>query len=586
LKTIKKKIILHADDLGLSLSFNEGIIVASQKGYLTSTCIRVNGAAYQHAIKEVIPKIPHIGIGLHLNIVEGKSNRTNIKSNEILCQLDGKYRLGFFNLFRKRKCPQLLAEIEADFRNQIEIVLSDLNYVDHLNSHQHSHGISEIFDLVCRLAKEYGIPYVRLPRERFYKVSANHQSYGFWYLLNILKWIILNLFSHRNSKIAQQYNIKVPDWFVGILYTGHMSIGSILNGIKRIQREAKVVEVLLHPAKPILTKDEIFLNGDVRDYVLCPYRKQELETLINPFLKKKFDTNGWDLCNFSDLVNQPKTIIPNTKIPKVIKSKKNNLPLKAYFILDETPFYQPEYFARLVRYCKDIEVVGVSVVKLPHGGVLQKYLLKNWYNLGIINLVKLGLKSFCFRLFGLLPCKLKGDFFGSVESVARTMKIPHKIINQINTAEHINDINKLSPDLIISSNSLILGEKLIKLPKIACINRHSALLPSLGGILPVFRAVQYEHKFTGASVHFVVKKIDAGNILARKWIPIFKNDKMTTLYKACFRASYEATIEGIAKLRSGEQNSVIDNEGLKHSYYSFPKDTDWKEFNKRDISFS
>ncbi len=54
-------IIFHADDLGLSDGFNDGILEAAIDGQLTSTCVRVNGAAYQDAVSRIIPQMPHVG---------------------------------------------------------------------------------------------------------------------------------------------------------------------------------------------------------------------------------------------------------------------------------------------------------------------------------------------------------------------------------------------------------------------------------------------------------------------------------------------------------------------------------------------
>ena len=298
----KPRIILNADDLGLSLDLNEGVRQAAKNGCLTSACIRVNGAAYREAVTSVVPDIPHIGIGLHLNIVEGKSTRRNIGGNEILCESDGSYRLRFLGLRANCGDKRLMAEIRDDFRDQIEIALADLGSIDHLNSHQHSHGISEIFEIVCQLAAEYEIPYVRLPRERFYLAPPYLLNLRSWFILNNFKWIVLNRTAKRNSAIARQYDIRVPDWFVGILYTGHMNVASVIDGIRKAADQGGVIEVLLHPAKTVAGPDDRFLSEQVRKFVCNPYRQQELDSLLSPELKTSIETEDWELSSFSDLV--------------------------------------------------------------------------------------------------------------------------------------------------------------------------------------------------------------------------------------------------------------------------------------------
>jgi predicted glycoside hydrolase/deacetylase ChbG (UPF0249 family) len=120
------KIAINADDFGLSESFNQGILSAAKSGLLASASIRVNGTAYIDAISNIAPKIPNVKIGLHLNIVEGKSSR-QVHSRDLLCRADGSYRLEFFSLLIKSLySKRLMIEIEADFRDQIETAIRDL----------------------------------------------------------------------------------------------------------------------------------------------------------------------------------------------------------------------------------------------------------------------------------------------------------------------------------------------------------------------------------------------------------------------------------------------------------------------------
>ena len=258
---------------------------AAKNGCLTSACIRVNGAAYREAVTSVVPDIPHIGIGLHLNIVEGKSTRRNIGGNEILCESDGSYRLRFLGLRANCGDKRLMAEIRDDFRDQIEIALADLGRIDHLNSHQHSHGISEA-EIVCQSFTW------RCP-------PAESRS---WFILNNVKWIVLNGQPNGIRQSLGNTISALPDWFVGILYTGHMNVASVIDGIRKSADQGGVIEVLLHPAKTVAGPDDRFLSEQVRKFVCNPYRQQELDSLLSPELKTSIETEDWELSSFSDLV--------------------------------------------------------------------------------------------------------------------------------------------------------------------------------------------------------------------------------------------------------------------------------------------
>ena len=576
-------VVIHADDLGLSRSFNAGILEAAQRGILTSTCLRVNGSAYVPAVREILPAVPHLGVGLHLNIVEGRSTRTAIPKSSLLCHSDGTYRLGFGGLYRGTASQGLLQEIEADYRDQFERALRDVA-IDHVNSHQHSHGIPPLFALVCRLAESYKVPYVRLPRERAYVTPPRSRHWRPWFAVNLVKRTVLNHFAVENARAAAAHGRLTNDWMLGIGYTGFMDADTVRRGLEALAGTEGVVEVLLHPTRTVAVRDEVYLDRALRDYVIQPARLSELATLQNGALARDIRGSGRTLTHYRQLTTSPQAPVMigiDTHEPETPPRP----PLTALAILDETPFHHPEYLDRLIRECPDVQVVAAAIVELPGGGVLKKYLLKRWRQLGIRELAALSLQQIGLSLLGRLPVGLRGTFNGSVRSVAERHGRPYRIISKVNTPEFLSYVEDLGPDLIISSASPIFSERLIALPKVACINRHSAILPACGGILPVFRSIQQGHAFTGASVHYMVKAIDKGRVLSRKWLPIFPGDTLSRLYRLCFVLSFDATVEAIRHLRYGIAEPPLPEAEYAESYFSYPDDEDWAQFRRNGGRF-
>jgi len=573
------KLIVHADDLGLSRAFNTAILEAAKAGFLTSTCLRVNGSAYEEAIKEVLPECPELGMGLHLNLVEGKTTKQCISNSSELYFTDGTYRLGFVGLYRGRKSKNLLQEIEGDYRDQIERALKVCS-LDHFNSHQHSHAIPELFEIVCRLAKEYGIRYVRLPQERFYYAAPLSRHLTPWYGVNLAKFAILNAQAKRNIETAKKHGILTNDYFVGISYTARMDENTLLSGLKALEKATGLIEVLFHPTKITAEKDERYLSAEVRDYIIDPARAIELTTLQNAELLKTIKSKGIHLTNYRRLAardNSP--IVPKFRVPKKIQK-----PFNTFVIIDETPFYHPEYLYRLITECPEMNITGAALVCLPKGGVLKNYLLKHWRDLGLRELFLLGMKQILMQVWGKFPRFMRGNFDASVEAVLKRFNIPFRVVTKVNNAEFLNYLEPFSPDIILSSNSLIFGEKLINKAKVACINRHSAVLPACGGILPVFRAIEQGHNFTGATVHHVIKEIDKGKVLSRQWLPLFPQDRLNHLYRLCFVLSYEATNEAVKRLHKNRDDHV-GNEEITPSYFSYPTSEEWKKFRQNGGKF-
>jgi folate-dependent phosphoribosylglycinamide formyltransferase PurN len=442
--------------------------------------------------------------------------------------------------------------------------------------------VPKIFALTCRLAREYGIDIIRSPKEYFYGLDNICRNLRPWYFVNLIKWVVINFFEKINKKSIIAYGLQSPDSFVGVLFTGYMNFDALTKGLDAIPGPSKkIVEVLLHPAIIIGTKDEIFLNRENRNYVTDIARQDELDLLIKDDFRLYAKTKGW---TFSDLRGLELAEIKSIKSEdsEVIKNK-----LRTVLIMDDTPFYQAMYCKGLIDRCIDIDVKSIVIVSLPGGGKLQQYLLKNSWELGIKSLFLLASKSLILRLFNYFPIMVRGEFTSSIATLSRERGIPYLIHRNDNADDYREWVKNFNPDLIISSCSNIFKKEFIKLPAIGFINRHSSLLPSYGGILPVFRCIQKGELYTGVSIHRVVEEIDAGEVLSQKAIRIFKGDTVDKLYSLCFTLSLVATIEAVKKLKGPKNDGVHQlpiNKSVK-SYYSYPNKADWEEFNARKVPF-
>ena len=66
------KVIINADDFGMSRTVNQAIVDGYNNGILTSTCIMANMPSFEDAIRK-LKDIEGIGLGIHLNIIEHKT---------------------------------------------------------------------------------------------------------------------------------------------------------------------------------------------------------------------------------------------------------------------------------------------------------------------------------------------------------------------------------------------------------------------------------------------------------------------------------------------------------------------------------
>ncbi|MCB9849905.1 MAG: ChbG/HpnK family deacetylase [Phycisphaerales bacterium] len=304
-----RTVILHADDLGLTYAFNEGIRRAHLTGMLTSTSLRANGWAYRQAIDEVLPACPRLGVGLHLCLNEANpvAPREHIPR---LLDGAGKLRTGFAWLIRLAKSPAGRAQIEYELRAQIEKAIGDGVQIAHLDAHQHVHMIPAIFHIACRLACEYGIDAIRLTREPRYTAPGWRRRWEPLRTGNTIKHLLLNHYARRNGRTARAFGLRTPDAFVGVNYTGRMAVDSIVAGLSACRDG--VVEVLLHPAIGPDPRDVEYPASYLREYVCCGERRRELAALTSPELTTYLHTQGWRPADFAAAL-QVRRLDPPTK---------------------------------------------------------------------------------------------------------------------------------------------------------------------------------------------------------------------------------------------------------------------------------
>ena len=78
-----KKFILNADDFGMTKDYNRAVMYAYSRGFLKSASLCANGEAFDNAVNEVLPECPRLGVGVHLNIIEGKAlTKCNLLTND------------------------------------------------------------------------------------------------------------------------------------------------------------------------------------------------------------------------------------------------------------------------------------------------------------------------------------------------------------------------------------------------------------------------------------------------------------------------------------------------------------------------
>jgi len=272
-----KRLIVNADDFGLTKGINEGIIKCFKEGIITSASVMSNMPGFYHAVN-LAKEHPNLAVGIHLNIVKGKSLEQPGKAFSLIDGNGYFYSLpGLIKRLFLRKIE--FSEIENELRAQLEKVLKTNLRITHIDSHRHFHIYPSILDIVIKLAKEYKIMKIRCPLDVF-----SHPR-------NI-KELSLKLLSQRCSGVLKQNNIRYNQRFYDLVKVEKNRDVSRSFSILCRKIPCGVTEISCHPGF-----DTNELDGIEKT---IHNREKQITMLIDPAISKIINVCGIKLTTYAD----------------------------------------------------------------------------------------------------------------------------------------------------------------------------------------------------------------------------------------------------------------------------------------------
>lgn len=187
------KLIVNADDYGLSKGVSLGILDCMERGIVTETTAMVNGLYFNEAMEDA-KKRGIKNIGIHLTLTWGKPTLPCEEVQSLINEKGYFYKIGQIKEYN-------YDEIKKELKAQIEKFLKSGVKPTHLDGHHHFYGFDKkILDIVLNLGKEYNLPIRLLGTEmyEYYKLKGIKTTEAFtsdFYLENVnlekLKEIIL-----------------------------------------------------------------------------------------------------------------------------------------------------------------------------------------------------------------------------------------------------------------------------------------------------------------------------------------------------------------------------------------------------------
>lgn len=142
-------------------------------------------------------------------------------------------------------------------------------------------------------------------------------------------------------------------------------------------------------------------------------------------------------------------------------------------------------------------------------------------------------------------------WFASVRELAERQGIP-VMTSDINLRENVELLRELAPDLLLSFYyRTMIREEVLAVPKLGALNVHGSYLPKYRGRVPVNWAVINGESETGATLHYMVQKPDAGDIVDQEKVGISFTDTALDVFNKVTQAAVTVLSRSLAPLLEG-----------------------------------
>jgi predicted glycoside hydrolase/deacetylase ChbG (UPF0249 family) len=303
------RLVLHADDLGMSRAVTAGVLSGFRDGLLTSTSLLANAPDAAAALEQwKILLAEHAGgglpsatrrkklddplhpfdLGVHLNLTQGRP----------LCEgypaelLDSKGRFpGVFALFARlsRQGGRFQAAILAELAAQVRVVCDRGLRPTHLNGHQYIEMLPVVREIVPELLSRFRLGVVRVAWEPgLWRSTVLRGQFGRWPLAAVKR-----LFAQRFRAQMDSLRAQHPAAFFGTAHAGCVDLG-LLRRFLTSAGSNRLVEVALHPGEPaegVAPEDRAAGWHDP----LADCRPNELRMLTSAALAGYLESAGWRL---------------------------------------------------------------------------------------------------------------------------------------------------------------------------------------------------------------------------------------------------------------------------------------------------
>ncbi len=292
-----RRLIVNADDFGLTSGVNRAIVELHRAGVLTSATLMARARATEEAIA-MARATPTLGVGCHVVLVDGEPVLSATRDIPHLADpVDGcfsptlgKFVRWLYGLERggAGSAATRAQEMEAEAYAQITHLQAAGVALDHVDTHKHTHMFPAVLRPVLRAARRAGIRRVRNPFEPVWSRRATKRA-G-W--VRRAEVAVLSQMRRAFARIVAEEGFVTTDGSLGVLATGSLDAETV-RGLLRAA-PAGTWELVAHP------------GYNDAELALVRTRLRESRVVEQEALRAVAECAGVELARFADLpVDRP-----------------------------------------------------------------------------------------------------------------------------------------------------------------------------------------------------------------------------------------------------------------------------------------
>ena len=285
-----RRLIINADDFGLTSGVNRAIVEAHESGVVTSATLMANSLAFEEAVR-LAKSSSNWSIGCHVVLLDGQPLIDPGRIPTLVRAENGRlFRDGISGFAIRALAGRIDPdEVEAEVTAQIRKLQAHGVRVSHLDTHKHTHMFPAALRGILRAARTCGVGAIRNP---FEVVAANfvRAQRGLWKRYAQLR-TLRGLAGNFRRAVAKA-GLSTPDGTLGIVATGHLDPNLFQEIANRMPEGTW--EFVCHPG--YVDADLAAMRTRLRES-----RQEELVVLTSPDTRAALDRCGIELISYLQL---------------------------------------------------------------------------------------------------------------------------------------------------------------------------------------------------------------------------------------------------------------------------------------------